>query len=90
MSIKDLFTGIVDRRPQPMEIVGTIVDGPTVVEGRDASRQTLVFRVDAQPDLEFRQEVTPLTVKHRRGDRVRIHYQVNGNGVATVDWTVAE
>ena len=69
------------------EMVGTIVEGPILVKTVSASRSKLVFRLDRQPELEFRQVVGPLTPERRSGDRIRVHYRIDGDGIALVEWT---
>jgi len=86
MSIADLVKGIIHRQSPPVETVGTIADGPTVVVDPHSSHRVAVFRLDTNPNLEFRQELSPLSVEHRRGDRVRVQYQMDGAGVAQVNW----
>jgi hypothetical protein len=86
MGIANLLKGIV-RRPAPLlEIEGTIAEGPTVVEGKGTSHEIVVFRLNTNPDLEFRQELGPLSIHHRHGDRVRVQYQKEDTGVARVNW----
>ena len=86
MGVLDVFRKIGGDGGQDQEIVGTIVEGPTPAGNGGSSPQVLVFRLDTRPDLEFRQVVSPLAAKRRRGDRVKVHCRLNGKGVVTVDW----
>ncbi len=86
MSVIDRLRSIGGRGQKNEEILGTIVEGPTVVAGHDSSPDTLVFRLDARPELKFRQMMRALSSERKRGDRVRVHCHVNGDGTALVDW----
>lgn len=89
MSVFDTVKGVLgDRRDRRKseEIVGTLVDNPKLVEGVGTAEGILVFHLDSRPDLEFRQADPSLATKRRRGDRVKVHCQVTGDGVADVEW----
>ena len=75
-----------DRKDKSEAIEGTLVDNPKLVDGDGAAGRILVFHLDSRPDLEFREVDRPLVTKHRRGDRVKVHCRLAGNGVADVDW----
>ena len=86
MGVIDLFRDIVGSRQKDEEILGTIVERPTVVENEGSSPQVLVFRLDSRPDLVFHQVVRALAPERKRGDRVRVHCHVNGDDTALVEW----
>lgn len=86
MAIANLFKGVFGGNQRDEEVLGTIVDGPSLVEAADSSAQLLVFRLDSRPGLEFHQPVRPLATEHKRGDRVRVHCHQDGVGTALVDW----
>ncbi|HVB97534.1 MAG TPA: hypothetical protein VNG11_07355 [Chloroflexota bacterium] len=46
------------------------------------------FNLDSNSDLVFRQQVTGLSVNHKRGDNVRVHYRISRDDahVADVSW----
>jgi hypothetical protein len=64
-----------------------ILDAPVVIREGDSTTEFLVFHLDSQPDLEFRQMVRALASVHQKGEKVRVHYHVDSSGVAQVDWT---
>lgn len=83
MSLFDIFHKVVSHEPGETLIEGTIVEGPSCVS--DGDGQTIHFRLDSKPDLEFRQILSPLAPDRRRGDHVRVHYRLDGP-VADVEW----
>ncbi len=86
MGMLDSFKKIGGGKQQDLEIVGTIVEGPTPAGDGSTDKYTVVFRLDTRPDLEFRQVVSALAPKRRRGDRVKVHCRLNGSKVVTVEW----
>ncbi len=89
MSVFDAVKGVLgDRRDKRKseEIVGRLVENPKVVEREGASERMLVFHLDSRPDVEFRQVDRALASKRKRGDRVKVHCRMTGDGVADVDW----
>ena len=90
MGLGNLFRGIGRGGAAAQEVEGSIVEHAVVTAlDKETAPQHLVFRLDARRDLEFRQELTPLTPVRRRGDRVRVHYHADGMGQALVDWVEA-
>jgi len=86
MKVVDLIRRIAGKKEESREVVGTIISGPVSAPGGGTTRSAQVFRLDSRPDLEFRQEISPLESEHRRGDRVRVHYHLTKEGVAVVEW----
>lgn len=86
MGLVELIRSIVGDGTREEEIVGTIVEGPSVEKNGNASDGVLVFRLDSRPDLEFRQEIRPLAPTRQRGDRVKVHCTVTGDDKAIVAW----
>ncbi len=86
MGVFDVFRRIGRDGGQDQVIVGSILEGPTPVESEGSSREVIAFRLDSRPDLEFRQVVSPLAPKRRRGDRVKVHCHLDSESVVTVDW----
>lgn len=72
-----------------IEAVGTIIDGPRAIHDSGSETHLQIFRIDSIPDLEFRQVASPLAAERRRGDRVRVHYQLEGAKLARVAWIEA-
>ncbi len=68
------------------EIVGSIVEEPSLIQENSVGPATLVFRLDSRPDLVFHHPVSPLAARRRRGDRVKVHCKLNGGNVVQVDW----
>jgi hypothetical protein len=52
------------------------------------SHQEIEFTLDSRSDLVFRQQITGLSVAHKRGDAVRVHYRISPEDphVAIVSW----
>jgi len=72
------------------EVLGTIVErsvahGPGT-NGDRSTPDTLTFRLDSRPDLEFRQTARALVPARERGDQVKVYCRIEGNGTATVRW----
>jgi hypothetical protein len=86
MSIMDLVRDITGNKQKDEVILGTIIDKPTAIAEGDASSEILVFRLDTLPETVFYQVVSALSADRKRGDRVRVHYHVDGGGKALVDW----
>ncbi len=84
MDIAGLLKRFVGKAQPSQEIVGHIVEGPTVVDD-GSSPAVQVFRLDSRPELEFRQVVSSLAATRRRGDRVKVHCRLDGAGVAFVE-----
>ncbi len=89
MSVFDAVKGVLrdrgDKRKSE-EIVGNLVENPKVVERDGSAERVLVFHLDSRPDVEFHQIDRALASKRRRGDRVKVHCRMTGDGVADVDW----
>jgi hypothetical protein len=87
LSIADLIKRVSGRSGSPaQEVVGSIVDPPTVSHDGPGGTDVLVFRLDSRPDLVFRQPVRALAGSHKRGDRVKVNCRPDGNGTAVVEW----
>ena len=90
-SIVDWVKGMVGAGGQPEdEVTGTIVTkaivrGPSP-NGDHSSPDTLTFRLDSRPELEFRQAARALAPVRQRGDRVKVYCRIEGDGTATVRW----
>ena len=90
-SIMDWVKGKVGAGGKPEdEVIGTIIARAMVpglnTNGDHSSSDTLTFRLDSRPDLEFRQAARALVPVRQRGDRVKVYCHIEGNGTATVRW----
>ncbi len=89
MSVFDAVKGVLgskgDKRKSE-EIVGTLVENPKVVDQAGTAEKILVFHLDSRPDVEFHQVDRALATKRKRGDRVKVHCRLNGDGIADVDY----
>ena len=56
-----------------------IAEGQILEKPQESSNGThrIEFKLDSSQGLIFRQEVTGLSVSHRRGDSVRVHYRIS-------------
>lgn len=86
MSLAQRLLGLIGGEPPMIEAVGTIIDGPRADHDGKSDTHLRVFRIDSLPDVEFRQVASPLAAERRRGDRVRVHYQLEGANLARVAW----
>ncbi len=89
MGVFDAVKGVLgDRKDKRKseEVVGRLIENPKVVEREGTAERILVFHLDSRPDVEFRQVDRALASKRRRGDEVKVHCRMNGDGVAEVDW----
>ena len=86
MGIGDMFRGKSQQKKLDEVIEGVIVAAPTTLSTGGSDMKTMIFRLDSRPDLEFRQPITPLAAVRHRGERVKVHCHVNGDGSAQVVW----
>lgn len=58
--------------------------------GNGAAR--IEFKLDTQADLTFHQDVNALSAGHKRGDHVRVHYEVSRDNpkLGVVRWIEAQ
>lgn len=68
MSIADLFHNVLGHHDTSEEVVGTIVDKPVLRDNDKATGEIVSFHLDSRPEVEFRQELSPLTPTHHPGD----------------------
>ena len=85
MSLLSFVRSVIGVEEPTIYVEGAIVEAPRPVDGKDAADETVVFRLDSRPDLEFRQVRSALAAERRRGERVRVHYRGVGP-VVDVQW----
>ena len=85
MSIISFVRGVIGAEEPTTYVEGTIVDGPSTVDGDGKTSHTIAFRLDTVPDIQFQQALSALAPKRQRGDRVRVHYRMKET-IGAVDW----
>lgn len=67
-----------------------ILEGHIVAKPKEEvnGHHQIEFSLDTNNELVFRQQVTGLSVSHKRGDNVRVHYRISRDDihVADVSW----
>jgi hypothetical protein len=89
MRIQDLLRRATQLgRPDTAEVEGTIEDVRVVEDG---GRQRWLLKLDAKDDAVFVFEPTPISPPRKRGQRVRIGYQVEPGRAELLraDWVAA-
>lgn len=86
MSLLQRFRDIVGAEPPLLDAVGTISEKPRLIASDGDAPPMLTFRIDTRPELEFCRVVSPLAAERRAGDRVRVHYRLQSDNVAWVEW----
>lgn len=85
MSIMQFLRGVIGSEEPTICVEGTIVEGPAKVESEGATTRSVVFRLDTCPQIQFQQAFSALAPERRQGERVRVHYRMNGP-IADVQW----
>ena len=86
MGLGSLFKKLSGEKQVVEQVIeGALLDAPALVKDPAYQGGLYVFRLDSRPELEFRQERTFLTPERKKGERIRVHCQVN-DGVAQVSW----
>lgn len=83
MGLGSIIGKLFSSGPPTEEVVGTITQLGVDPQGDGKSA---AFRIDAMPDVQFRQRPNVLSSIHKRGERVKVVYSLTSVGVATVDY----